>query len=315
MKNTKLQRGLSLAFTGVLLAGIIASFAACGSDKTDDTTGYSFSGTTEFEQTTEAPVYTEEPATTQAETATVPETEADTEAATKAPTQKVTAPVQKPVNTTKKPAPTKPAPTTPVVDPGDEWIKDNIPADRWQSRFGYCDLYDMAASSGGMYLNTEVMIFKYRSFAPADKLQDGTYKEKAWRIQLWKGLYNIYLGSEIGVYTGNPNTPHTASKLYKCAEDNLLPMQHSLYHNGKKLFTTVYRTEWWDTGFIGGNLESVSKANIQKELCMKGRITFPDTAMMNAFLEAFEEKGFVRHSNLDERYHYITEGKTVRFTW
>lgn len=312
MKNTKWQRGLSLAFAGVLLAGIIASFAACGSDRAEDTTDYSYSDAT-FEQTTDAPVYTEEPATTQAETATVPETEAETTA--KATTQKVTKPVQKPVTTTKKPTATKPAPTTPVVDPGDEWIKDNIPADRWQSRFGYMDLYDMAASAGGMYIISEKMIFNYRSFAPADKLQDGTYKEKAWRIQLWKGLYNIYLGSEIGVYTGNPNTPHTASKMYKCAEDNLLPMQHTLYHNGKKLFTTKYRTEWWDTGFVGGSLSSVSDANIQKELCMKGRIAFPDTAMMNAFLKEFEKAGFVRHSNLDERYHYITEGKTVRFTW
>lgn len=207
------------------------------------------------------------------------------------------------------------APTTPVVDPGDEWIKDNIPADRWQSRFGYSDIYDQMAAAGGMFIITEKMIFNYQSFAPVDKLQDGTYKQKAWRIQLWKGLYNIYLGSEIGVYTGNPNTPHTATKMYKCAEDNLLPMQHTLYHNGKRLFTTLYRTEWWDTGFVGGNMMDVSSANIQKELCMKGKITLKDKAMLNAFLKEFEKAGFERNSDSDKRYTYVTSGNTVIFTW
>lgn len=317
MKHTKLQRYLSLALTGVIACGMVASFAACGKadEENTSTTGESYS----FEQTDAANVETVPPVSEEISStedhATVPVTDEDGTFAK--PTAKPANPT-KPVTTTKKPNPTKPENTEPILD-DEDWIAENMP-DRFQRRFGFSDAYDAMAPAGGMYIVNKKMIFNYRSFDPADKLADGSFKEKAWRIQLWKGAYGYgtTVGCEIGVYTGDAKTPHTWGKVYPCASDqNLLKMSQTLYYNGEKMFTTKYRPEWWDTGFVPAQIDDTSSANINKVLHVKGRITFRDTAMRNAFVKEFEKQGFVNNSNLTVSGHYSLDkdNKTVHFMW
>lgn len=319
MKHTKLQRYLSLTLSGVLVCGIVASFAACGKNDEEDitTTGnnYAVEQTDEFNDETVPPV-TDEVSSTE-EPATVPSTGVSaTDVKSTAPTKNPTTP-NKPVTTTKK-QPTKPANTDPILD-DENWIAENMP-DRFQRRFGFSDAYDAMAAAGGMYIVNKTMIFNYRSFDPVDKLSDGSFKDKAWRVEFWKGAYGFgtTVGCEIGVYTGNPNTPHTFGKIYPCASDqNLLKMSQTLYYNGEKMFTTKYRAEWWDTGFVPAQIDDTSSANLNKVLHVNGRISFRDTAMRNAFLKEFEKKGFVKNSDLTVSGHYSLDSDniTVRFMW
>lgn len=103
MKKTKLQRALSLALTGVLAAGIIASFAACGDVSENDTIA------PEVTDNIIVDLPKGEDESTTAESTTAPETTAATtavEKTTAAPTKAPTKPAQKPTKPVQKP--TKP---------------------------------------------------------------------------------------------------------------------------------------------------------------------------------------------------------------
>ena len=88
--------------------------------------------------------------------------------------------------------------------------------DNWQRQANFVAHYDTAAHYFNMNYRTARI-----DFGPIDGLD--------WRIQLWKGQYGAFGGSEIGVYTKDPKQN---AMLYHCADDeHLLYMESALYLN------------------------------------------------------------------------------------
>lgn len=109
----------------------------------------------------------------------------------------------------------------------------------WQRKFGYCRLYDEAATSLGMIMDCEPIYFEY----------DG----KRWLIEFWKGQYDLPTGCELGIYsTDGPdlNIPgfYNGTFYNAVGSEDFLDMSVKLYRKGKLLFTREGR-HWWITGF------------------------------------------------------------------
>lgn len=162
----------------------------------------------------------------------------------------------------------------------------------WQKDFGYCRLYDEGAPTFSMIIDCEPIYFNY----------DG----KAWLIEFWKGQYGMTTGGEIGIYYQDApvSLPWEASRasLYKAAEkDKMLPVSFILKKQGEILF---YRNEnhWWLTGF------KMALFSQPSDLTMEIRITFPNTAMLNAFLNGMYDAGY-SPAEIEVKY------RTVMFTY
>lgn len=146
----------------------------------------------------------------------------------------------------------------------------------WQRNFGFNAVYDQFAPFAVMYMDTVRMKFRHEK------------QNIDYMIQFWKGQYGwVFVGCEIGIYT------KPASRLlehYDCATDEQsLKMDMSFYQKGKWEFTRTYRTYWWATGFIPGQLE---KFGDRSSLVMTTRITLKDSQMTSAFVEALKGQGF-----------------------
>lgn len=146
----------------------------------------------------------------------------------------------------------------------------------WQRDFGYCRLYDEAASFFGMIVDSEPIYFEYGG--------------KNWLIELWKGQYDLTTGGEIGVYTAEEcdlNIPGVFNAVFydSARDEDRLQMAYILKKNGKTLFTRE-GTHWWLTGFKLGEFSSPS------ELTMEISITLKDETMCNAFVEALNNAGY-----------------------
>lgn len=158
----------------------------------------------------------------------------------------------------------------------------------WQRSFGYCALYDNAARFAGCDIVWKKIKFKYDN--------------KYWMIELWKGIYGITTGSEIGIYYRK--WYYFPPGWYKCADNsNLLQMSSRLYsdintYREKRLFTRSAR-HWWLTGFKPAVTIPASR------LTMYASITLKNTKMRNAFRTALGKTGT----------SYSTSGLTVSFWW
>lgn len=146
----------------------------------------------------------------------------------------------------------------------------------WQRKFGYCQLYDEAATPLGIIFDCEPIYFEFHG--------------KKWLIELWKGQYGIATGAEIGVYnTKAPdlNIPGIFNgTFYECAKDpDCLPIRYSLKKNGKTIFTRK-DTHWWLSGFKLGEFSSPS------ELSMDIAITLKNKDMCTAFIRALRKTGY-----------------------
>ena len=92
--------------------------------------------------------------------------------------------------------------------------------DAWQKDFGYGKLYDLAAPSMNMVLDTEPVYFNYQ--------------KKTWLIQFWKGQYGITAGAEMGIYHADTVIPPVlrGQTIFQAAEENeMLPMRIRLVHD------------------------------------------------------------------------------------
>lgn len=83
------------------------------------------------------------------------------------------------------------------------------------------------------------------------------------------------------------------------SDEEMLPMQISLYRKGHLLFT-LSRRHWWLTGFCMGIFSK------PEDLHLSCAVTFPDPAMLHAFTNALREKGYGTD-------RLRTEGKTAAF--
>lgn len=148
----------------------------------------------------------------------------------------------------------------------------------WQREMGYCRLYDEGAPGFNMVMHCEPVTF--------------SYKNKRWLIELWKGQYGITTGGEIGIYNTDKediSVKGFSGPYYESAQDQeMLPMSFKLHRNGKFLFK-CNATHWWLTGFRLGEFSDPDS------LSMDARIKFPDTEMLNDFVNALTNLGYQSH--------------------
>ena len=162
--------------------------------------------------------------------------------------------------------------------------------DAWTREFGFAVVYDVIANATGVY-DYETRRFHF------------DYDGLEWMIQVWKGTYYIITnGAEIGIYNRVPG--EELGTFYNCANDEqMMEMQMKLSHKDTVLIDTKPQVHWWLTGFhLSGTVYEPSS------LTMVYSIKFPDTEMMNAFLNAVE----------NEEHHdttYTVNGTTVTINW
>lgn len=140
--------------------------------------------------------------------------------------------------------------------------------DSWQKDFGYMDLYDLKAPFLNMVFDSEPICFKY--------------DDKEYRIEFWKGQYGITTGAEVGVYVRD----NDKGTYYRAAKDNeCLDISFKLIKKCE-LFSRCDNS-WWLTGF------DVGVFSHPKDLVMDVCICFPDECMLEAFLEALIDAGYL----------------------
>lgn len=179
--------------------------------------------------------------------------------------------------------------------------------DCWQKNFGFNEVYDNLAPISVMYYDTVRTIFQYGG--------------KEWMIQMWKGQYGmVFVGGEVGVYTRSIGSSGTH---FVCADkEDWLNMEMAFMWdensngNYKPIFNRKYEKYWWCTGFVVG-FPNGSLRQTLKEFRLVHHITFKDTAMANAFCEAFEANGFTRVAVLDNDVPdtFVQVGADVAFVW
>lgn len=151
-------------------------------------------------------------------------------------------------------------------------------SDPWQRAVGYNAIFDICAPFTFIDFDTVRLDFEY--------------KDKDWRVQLWKGQYGLlFYGCEVGVYT-KPSDRKLAH--YNCASDDELLMMELDFlqkkggNNGKwvEKFSRPYGSYWWCTGFIPGNLFG-NFENLKLDM----RITMKDYEMLSGFTAALTQNG------------------------
>ncbi len=144
----------------------------------------------------------------------------------------------------------------------------------WQRQFGYGKLSDEMAPVMNMIIHSEPIYFEYGG--------------RRWMIELWKGQYGITTGAEVGIYVEKEREEEKDPEdvFYQCvSEEDELPISMILYKNGKRIFHRD-RRHWWLTGF------SLGQFSWPGELMLEVSLTFPDFAMMEAFLEGCYYAGY-----------------------
>lgn len=162
--------------------------------------------------------------------------------------------------------------------------------DAWQRDFGYCSLFDKAASHLNMIFDCLPVYFNYMG--------------RTWLIEFWKGQYGINTGCEIGVYyadriLGEDELDRT---LFQCVDDrDMLKLSLKLYKGNDDL-AHLYGRHWWLTAFKMGCFSDPS------ELSIYSRISLHSPEMARAFADGLIKAGY------DCRNIYLCRN-TVAFTF
>lgn len=155
----------------------------------------------------------------------------------------------------------------------------------WQRNFGFCIAYDILAN---------LTIYDYDT-----KRIYLTYGGKDWLFQIWKGIYFIANGAEIGIY----NRPEQQIKttVFQCAPDeDMMVMSLELYQGNRRIFYREPQLHWWVIGF---SIEE--KVYDAKYLTAKGTIEFPNEEFAELFVSGAKKKGL----------EVSREGVNVAWTW
>ena len=153
---------------------------------------------------------------------------------------------------------------------GDDYVIYAI-TDTWQRYFGFCITYDILAN---------LTVYDYDT-----KRIYLTYGGKDWLFQIWKGIYWISNGAEIGIY----NRPEQQIKttFYECAPDeDMMVMSLELYQGSRRIFVREPQLHWWVIGF---SVEE--KVYDAKYLTAKGTIEFPNEEFAELFVQGANKKG------------------------
>lgn len=187
-----------------------------------------------------------------------------------------------------------------------------------QRKFGFNKMYDNFAGLANFYLDTIRVYF--------------TYDGKDWLIELWKGEYAMAsVGCEIGFYYNDrPSSSGNAPldwrvaerKHFKAVDDSdamncsmeLWQYVHATDPEPVKRIDFGMRRCWWAASFENAVLE---KHSDRTTLVMRGKIQFPNTVMMELFVEGLEERGFVEGSTSTYKNteRYSVSGTTVTVNW
>ena len=155
----------------------------------------------------------------------------------------------------------------------------------WQRYFGFCITYDILAN---------LTVYDYDT-----KRIYLTYGGKDWLFQIWKGIYFIANGTEIGIY----NRPEQQIKttVFQCAPDeDMMVMSLELYQGNRRIFYREPQLHWWVIGF---SIEE--KVYDAKYLTAKGTIEFPNEEFAELFVSGAKKKGL----------EVSREGVNVAWTW
>lgn len=155
----------------------------------------------------------------------------------------------------------------------------------WQRYFGFCITYDILAN---------LTVYDYDT-----KRIYLTYGGKDWLFQIWKGIYFIANGAEIGIY----NRPEQQIKttVFQCAPDeDMMVMSLELYQGNRRIFYREPQLHWWVIGF---SIEE--KVYDAKYLTAKGTIEFPNEEFAELFVSGAKKKGL----------EVSREGVNVAWTW
>ena len=143
----------------------------------------------------------------------------------------------------------------------------------WQRRFGFCITYDILANLTFYDYETKRIYLNY----------DG----KDWLFQIWKGIYWISNGAEIGIY--NRPEQKVWTTVFNCAPDeDMMVMSLELFQGSRRIFVREAQLHWWVIGF---SVEE--KVYDGKYLTAKGTIEFPDEEFAELFVKAANRKGVV----------------------
>ncbi len=159
----------------------------------------------------------------------------------------------------------------------------------WMRNFGFCLLYDIAATMMPAIYRYETRRFKF------------DYDGLQWMIQIWKGNYVVANGSEVGIYY---REPQAVGSFYNCADNSkMLPMSMKLYRGDKLLMERAEENHWWINGFtLSGRMY------LPLSLKMEFSIAMPDEEMLEAFCSAIDE-----HYMHD--VSYTVDGLKVNVIW
>ncbi|HCT17586.1 MAG TPA: hypothetical protein DIW36_09545 [Ruminococcaceae bacterium] len=155
----------------------------------------------------------------------------------------------------------------------------------WQRYFGFCITYDILAN---------LTVYDYDT-----KRIYLTYGGKDWLFQIWKGIYFIANGAEIGIY----NRPEQQIKttVFQCAPDeDMMVMSLELYQGNRRIFYREPQLHWWVIGF---SIEE--KVYDAKYLTAKGTIEFPNEEFAELFVSSAKKKGL----------EVSCDGVNVVWTW
>lgn len=144
----------------------------------------------------------------------------------------------------------------------------------WQRNFGYTESYNHYAPHFNMVFDNKPIYFDYQ--------------DKTWLIELWKGQYGINTGCEIGVYYSDSFVPPMLRDItmFHCVKDkDMLPMSLNLCRNDMNL-AKLKKPHWWLTAFVMGVYSEPAS------LSMNVSITFPNSEMLGAFVNALEAQGY-----------------------
>lgn len=173
--------------------------------------------------------------------------------------------------------------------------------DAWQRGHGYCAIFDRSAPFFEMVFDYEPVYFDYQ--------------DRTWLIEFWKGQYGINIGCEAGIYHADRllSSAERKEACYLTASDaEMLPMQISLYHRERLLFTLAKR-HWWLAGFYMGAFARPDA------LYMTAALTFPDHEMLHAFVCALIEKGYrkdaIRINGTTVTFHFRRPAQSVPDTF
>lgn len=146
--------------------------------------------------------------------------------------------------------------------------------DAWQREFGYCTLYDKAASRFNMIFDCLPIYFDYNG--------------KTWLIELWKGQYGINTGAEIGMYYADNilDEKEYATTLFHSVEDHEMPgFSFHLFRKGSRI-ADLSAKHWWLTAF------SLGRFSEPADLYMRAGVTLKDPGMLHAFTKGLIKAGY-----------------------